>query len=607
MDDPYGNYYVDPTTLTGLGQILIGNPQISASQRYIMLPKVTAIFPSITLASWASIFTGKMPNETGIPGNEFFARDLINKNISVPERYNKPPGIISFGGGAFQGYDEFNVWEMRFSKDFFIPYQGNWSEPVDPLKTPQNDPDILKSKTLFESIKEIPQVQNYYSGMGGDPVVVANFHYARGAYWLTWDVEAGCTFVWTCPSETMDQASWDKFEDYLGGKYRDILGRRNDVPFSALTAWYLPGLDHEAHIRGMTGYRDYFLNNTDEFIKKMVNKLKELDEFYNKIFIIVADHGMTAMPDSSQMVLEEKDENGNVIKTWYGDASCKLKIEKFGTKKVQYPELANNNLHIWELGEVLKIVGENGLEQYKVLAPKEIGDLYKKRDRATNEIIELPYGATQKVEDADIIVGLNGPMAHIYLTDINKLGKVAELLRLTLSGYYPAEALKWWDMDDLDYLDFKENSAGRMKASVDKIFIRVSGDYCVFDGLNNDGSPRCAESDSFSSTEYVDAWTRINGMNHKDRSGDIVLIMKDATSGNAADRYTTGSACKSWHGSLNPSDSYVPFIYAYPGGNKKEVENILQKDTVCKTDYTNCKGNWKLTDIVKEIISVQYK
>lgn len=26
-----------------------------------MLPNVSAIFPSITLASWASIFTGKMP------------------------------------------------------------------------------------------------------------------------------------------------------------------------------------------------------------------------------------------------------------------------------------------------------------------------------------------------------------------------------------------------------------------------------------------------------------------------------------------------------------------------------------------------------------------
>ena len=148
-----------------------------------------------------------------------------------------------------------------------------------------------------------------------------------------------------------------------------------------------------------------------------------------------------------------------------------------------------------------------------------------------------------------------------------------------------------------------------LKSSIDKILVRVSVDanYCVFDGLNDDGSARCAVNDPFDAASYVDAWIRINGMNHKNRSGDIVLIMKDATTGNATGRYTTGVACKSWHGSLNPSDSYVPFIASYPGGNKSELEQILQKDSLCKTDYSNCKGNWKLSDIVKEIISEQYK
>jgi hypothetical protein len=83
--------------------------------------------------------------------------------------------------------------------------------------------------------------------------------------------------------------------------------------------------------------------------------------------------------------------------------------------------------------------------------------------------------------------------------------------------------------------------------------------------------------------------------------------MKDNTSGNALDRYTTGVACKSWHGSLSRSDSYVPFIFAYPGGNKTELEKILKKDAVCANDYGNCKGNWKLTDTVKEIIKEQYQ
>lgn len=83
--------------------------------------------------------------------------------------------------------------------------------------------------------------------------------------------------------------------------------------------------------------------------------------------------------------------------------------------------------------------------------------------------------------------------------------------------------------------------------------------------------------------------------------------MKDLTTGDAIDRYTTGTACKAWHGSLNPSDSYVPFIISYPGGNKTEMEKILKKDTVCKEDYSDCKANWKLPNIIKEIITEQYK
>jgi len=105
--------------------------------------------------------------------------------------------------------------------------------------------------------------------------------------------------------------------------------------------------------------------------------------------------------------------------------------------------------------------------------------------------------------------------------------------------------------------------------------------------------------------DYIESVLRIDGLNNVDRSGNIVLIMKDKTTGDTIDRYTAGVACKSWHGSLNPSDSYVPLILAYPGGNKKELADIVDK-----TDYCNvaegCDGNWNVTDLVKQIITKQY-
>jgi hypothetical protein len=56
-------------------------------------------------------------------------------------------------------------------------------------------------------------------------VSVAHSHYARGAsHWLTWDIPT--TIIVT---ELMDSASWDKFDDYLSGRYKSgpfgILGR----------------------------------------------------------------------------------------------------------------------------------------------------------------------------------------------------------------------------------------------------------------------------------------------------------------------------------------------------------------------------------------------
>jgi hypothetical protein len=134
----------------------------------------------------------------------------------------------------------------------------------------------------------------------------------------------------------------------------------------------------------------------------------------------------------------------------------------------------------------------------------------------------------------------------------------------------------------------------------------LNGPYEVVMGVGEDAAGNVSIStdslESMSNAEYVDAVNRITGMKHKDRSGDIVLMMKDATSGNAIDRYTTGVACKSWHGSLNKSDSCVPFVVAYPGGNKFEFNPII--DAICPGN--NCDGNWKLSDLIKEIVKNQY-
>jgi hypothetical protein len=139
----------------------------------------------------------------------------------------------------------------------------------------------------------------------------------------------------------------------------------------------------------------------------------------------------------------------------------------------------------------------------------------------------------------------------------------------------------------------------------------TAGPYWVYAGIDQIESgitmPNLKPlSDYLTTPAYVDAINRIEDMKHPQRSGDIVLIMKDATPGDAVDRYSTAYACKSWHGSLNSSDSYVPLIVSYPGGNGKEVEKTMQTEAVCKSDYSSCNNNWKVPVIVREIISSQF-
>jgi hypothetical protein len=625
--------FVEPQELNGLCNVLGGRAELTEipdpldptstifgpstcayegwENRHIKLPDVTAIFPSITLASWASIFTGKMPGETGILGNEFFARDLSvsadKPSISVPRELNNPPGVISLSSGAFEGYDEFGLLSGLLTSKFFIPIQPDWRvPPIENIEnTPQNDPRVLLQDTVYESIAGkrgqpdtgMAGVKSYFSQRGGDPVVVANNHYARGAYWLTWDIEIALG-----ESRILDQASWDKFDDYLGGKYlsyaADSEPYRNKTPFSALTVWYLPGLDHEAHIKGMGIYRDYFKNTTDEKIQKVVARLKGLGEFDNKIFLITADHGHTQMPTELKYPVKIKSQNPvdptqppTFYTRWFdAESSCELKLDfkdpagTGGVNHTKEAEQANNNLHIWELGEVMAFFGK------KALGPKELV-----------EPVETTKGITKDTVSADIIAALNGPMAHIYVKGANDWSStpaidsildIAEILRLTLKegNGLPQEMREKFP---------------RVLNSVEIILVRDGGQYKILNGFDANGAPQYSLVDSLSSPKYIEAKKRIIGMNHEKRSGDIVLLFRDGTDEPVIDRYTSGVACKAWHGSLSRSDSFVPFIVSYPGGNRHELEPIIKKPEVCGSQMA-CEGNWKATDLIKAIMQTQY-
>jgi hypothetical protein len=267
----------------------------------------------------------------------------------------------------------------------------------------------------------------------------------------------------------------------------------------------------------------------------------------------------------------------------------------------QRAEAANNNLHIWELGEMFKYVGKKIGLNYRVLAPEPIAELFKDKGGT-----ELPYGATADINKANVIVAMNGPMAHVYLKSSNDWRTIPDQKELGLLALVFQRVFQegGTNLDENQRIELK-NKFPNLLLSIDKILKRVNGEYKVFKGLDNLGNAIVGELTEMADVDYVKAIERIKGLNHPDRSGDIVLIMKDRMSDSVDNRYTTGTACKSWHGSLNPSDSYVPFIVAYPRGNKYEIEPFIYGIEGCDI-VQGCDGNWRVTDLIKTIVSKQY-
>ncbi len=621
-NDPQGcitgscNVQVNEFTLPGLSQIL----KVSST---VKLKDVTAIFPSITFASWASIFTGKLPNETGILGNEFFARDLLNYDpatqmyswkLTIPGIENFPPGMVTLDadGGAFKPKaDEFKggtIFALKHAipteifcrtltgkLELSAPGRVLLADPVwadignmvkGQFKTGA-DVDAKCELTDYEC-RTVSIFNQYAKGVdrwGTASISLANLNNLPGGLLNN--------------AKIMDEAAKNETVDFINNYYLKTNPEHKRKRFPAVFSIYLSGLDHDAHVHGMTGYVTYFKNITDIQVRDIVGTLKGEDEFDNKIFIVTADHGHTAMPwNYTETVTNPATDQ---TKTVVPETSCSLKLEKFDTFKGQGPELANNNLHIWELANLFTQFPSPvpGLT-LKILAPNEIANL------------TAITGAASSTEAANIIAALNGPMAHIYIKGTSwQSDPDPQVINSVINRLY-------------FYLKKGGSATGRTKellnqhfpkllSSIDEMLLRKkvqtsNGDEYVYELVTNvyedaQGGLVVDTAPLTSTPGDVDAVNRISKMNNFNRSGDIILLMKDRTDGSENDRFTAGVACKSWHGGLNRSDSYVPLVMAYPGGNKYELNATT--DTVCAND--GCSGNWVLPELVRDIIKKQYQ
>jgi hypothetical protein len=612
-----------PATTPGF-QDIMGGARRDIEAHSLMLRGATAIFPSITLASWASVESGNPPSLTGELGNEFFDREGAAGGVpGVPPRRRAPIGMVTYASGAFPGYDTYSVGEKR-TWNFVPPGRP------EPGTTAQNQ--RWKGSNLWNDLRtKLPGFAEHFGA-----AVVAGAHYARDLepeHWLTiapsrvdqaLDVlgdAAGHPFCLggshlSCAerdSEFVDEAS----RDYLFDFFTDnrVAWRSGAAHFPGVLMLYLMGPDHVGHEAGMTGaYRNFIRDKTGhEHLTALRNQLVEMEEYYNKIFVIAADHGHT---ETGATGGREEWTEDNWQTTGPGLDS------------------ANHHMHLREFLALIQLIGSKVGREFAVLQPDPIPE----------------SGAPNRadINTRDIVVALNGAMAHVYVRSRDANGNlmawskppcqedrdaIGNGMVAALGGVRAAFGTSVDLYTDAALFEPQPAVKPLLKLidAIDFVLVRKGDEYVVrkpFPApevwppvggapVPEPSRPECAGRtlppstvEEFAleqwfadfPTDYVDAANRIREMQHATRSGDIVIVFRSRTDELPSNRYVSAGNIPSWHGSLNRSDSYVPFIVSYPGGNAPQLDAFVEP--VCGST-NRCPSTLKVVPLIEKIIAEQ--
>ena len=259
------------------------------TSKKIEMAKTTTVFPSVTFAAQASLFTGVYPQKHGITGNEWFDRTIVNKEHRSRSYTRTSVNSIN---------DVLRVYGFR------VCSQGRWPGICisDRYRSGLANED-LEAKTIYEYAKE-----------AGRKSVVSFNMYWKG---LTW----GADYLHPTRRDLYRYIDNENFlYDYNG--IHKAIKYINDHPMPDILTLYISGLDHKSHEHGISEQRQYLhkLDNSPQSpLGTFIEKLKEKGVYSNTVFVIVSDHGQidvrkddnysvlieTASDDEIQKVIED--------------------------------------------------------------------------------------------------------------------------------------------------------------------------------------------------------------------------------------------------------------------------------------------------------------
>ncbi|WNG35415.1 alkaline phosphatase family protein [Archangium violaceum] len=211
------------------------------------VPGALSILPSTTVAAWASVYTGQPPARTGVPGNEWFARDEVRFYAPAPVSVHARQDVLRTFTEGLVG-------------------------------------DALKVPTLFElaDVRAFVSLAHVYRGADlfttPEPNAATDLlvDFARGLVGAP-DIERE-TYA------TLDQESVAHLLEVI---------RRRGVP--RLQVVYFPGVDLYTHVAGepLEQQRRYVREVLDPLVGRVLDAYAEAGVLEDTYVLFVSDHGHT--------------------------------------------------------------------------------------------------------------------------------------------------------------------------------------------------------------------------------------------------------------------------------------------------------------------------
>lgn len=222
-------------------------------------PDVLSILPSNTVAAWVSLFTGRPPGETGVPGNEWFAREEMRFYAPVP--------------GSFRSNDH----AIRMYTQGLVG-------------------DAVRGPTLFEEVG----VRSYVS--------LLPIHRGADLLHLPKLNTFGDLFAETVRGAVRGRPTSRSYSEMDRNSVRSLLAGLKEYGAPDLQVVYLPGVDLYTHHADppLEAQQSYLAEVLDPLVGDVLDEYTRQGVLDRTFVVLVSDHGHTPVLGDDRHALSDE-------------------------------------------------------------------------------------------------------------------------------------------------------------------------------------------------------------------------------------------------------------------------------------------------------------